>query len=207
MQERRSPNTKQILVAGGIGLLVLLAASNAARSTKGLPANTTQSETRHSGSYVSTPVVPVVVKPEPGAQWSYFSNDDKMGRKKSFAQVTSNNTLSFDFPYRGPQNGTLTIRRSGQWGTEATVSIERGQFLCRFDGCSVNVQYDGGPVWEYAVTGPADHSTTTLFINEAPEFVSCVRKARVVRIEATFFQQGTQIMEFNVEGFKWPIPK
>ena len=195
------------MVAGGIGLLVLLAMSNAVRSTKEVSATATESATRHTESYVSTPVVPVVVKQEPVFQWEYSNTEDTMGRKKSFAHVTSENTLNFDFPYRGPQHGTLTIRSSAGWGTEATIHIERGQFLCGIDRCSVNVRFDDGPVWEYSATGPADHSTTILFIDGAPEFVSCVRKAKFVRIEATFFQQGTQIAEFNVEGLKWPLPQ
>jgi hypothetical protein len=55
-----------------------------------------------------------------------------MGRKRSFAHVTSTNALNFDFPYQGNQHGTLTIRKTARWGTEVLFRIERGQFLGQF---------------------------------------------------------------------------
>jgi hypothetical protein len=83
----------------------------------------------HEGKTTATPILPptlsadekaVVPEPEPGSQWSYSGGEDKMGRKRSFARVTSTNTLSFDFPYQGSQNGTLTIRKS-QSGTNVRI--------------------------------------------------------------------------------------
>jgi hypothetical protein len=126
-----------------------------------------------------------------------------MGRKQSFAQVTSTNTVSFGFPYQGSQHATLTIRKTARWGTEAIFRIERGQFLCGIDECAVNVRFDSGPIRQCSASEPSDHSTTTLFLRNGPSFVAQLRKAKTLRIEATFFQEGSHTLEFNVEGFKW----
>jgi hypothetical protein len=127
-----------------------------------------------------------------------------MGRKRSFASVTSTNTLSFDFPYQGIQHGTLVIRKAAESGTNVIVRIERGQFLCPLDDCTVNVRFDAGRIQQFSASGPTDHSTTTLFLENEARFVSQLRRAKVFRVEATFYQHGSQTLEFNVEGFKWP---
>jgi hypothetical protein len=128
-----------------------------------------------------------------------------MGRKQSFANVSSTNTLNFGFPYQGRQWGILTVRKSSQKGTNVLIRIERGQFLCGIEDCIVNVRFDTGRIQRFSATEPSDHSTTTLFLNDEPRFVSLLHKAKVVRVEATFYEEGSQALEFNVEGFKWPL--
>jgi hypothetical protein len=195
MQKKTSPVAIGCLAV--IGIIVLIAVFSSGSGDK--PTGSSSS----SPSAASVPATPIPeMKPEPGSQWSYSSDEDKMGRKRSFAHVTSTNTLSFDFPYNGSQHGTLTIRKSARYGTEAIVSIERGQFLCGLDECLVNVRFDDGPIHQYSASGPADHGTTTLFLSNGPGFVAQLRKAKTARVEATFYQEGTNTLEFNVEGFK-----
>jgi hypothetical protein len=146
----------------------------------------------------------VVAKPTaaPGSQWEYWTHQDSMGRKRSNASVDSTNTLSFGFPYQGWQHGTLALRKSP--GLDALIRIERGQFICGYPGCSVNVRFDDGPIQRFLASEPDDHSTTTLFLlgNER-RFAAQLLKAKAVHIEATFYQEGSQILDFNVEGLKW----
>jgi len=141
--------------------------------------------------------------PEPTSPWVYTSDEDTMGRKRSFAEVVSTNTLDFGFPYQGSQHGTLTIRKSARSGTEVMISIERGQFLCGVDECAVNVRFDDGPIQEFSAGEPSDHSTTVLFIEGQTRFTAHLRRAKTLRVEATFYQEGSQTLEFNVEGFSW----
>jgi len=126
-----------------------------------------------------------------------------MGRKRSFAIVRSNNTVRFAFPYGRDQHGTLMIRRTPQWGTDVILEIERGQFLCGLDQCNVNVLFDSGHIQHFTASEPTDHSTTVLFIRGQDRFISQLRKAKTVRIEATFYQEGNQAFIFNVEALKW----
>lgn len=140
---------------------------------------------------------------KPGSQWRYSDDEDSMGRKRSFASVTSTNTLSFDFPYQGSQHGTLTVRKSAHWGTNVVLHVEKGQFLCGIDECILDVRFDSGPIRQVSAGGPADHSTTVLFLHNESTLISQMRKAKIVRIEATFYQEGSKTLEFNVEGLKW----
>lgn len=183
---------------GLIGIVVLISVFSSGSGDK--PTGSSSS----SPSAASVPATPIPeTKPEPGSQWSYSTDEDQMGRKRSFAHVSSTNMLNFDFPYQGSQNGTLTIRKTARWGTEAIVRIERGQFLCGLDSCAVNVRFNDGPIHQYSASEPSDHSTTTLFLSNGSGFVAQLRKAKTVRIEATFYQEGSHTLEFNVEGIKW----
>jgi len=143
-------------------------------------------------------------KAEPGSPWRYSSDEDPMGRKRSFARVSSTNTLDFGFPYQGSQLGTLTIRKAIDSGTNVILRIEHGQFLCGIEGCGVNVRFDSRPIQRFSASGPNDHSTTTVFIENEARFISQLRKANTVRIESTFYQEGSQTLEFDVQGFRWP---
>lgn len=116
----------------------------------------------------------------------------------------STNTLDFDFPYSGVQNGRLTIRKTQGQGTDVYFGIEKGQFLCGIEECTVNVRFDEGPIQQFTAVPPSDHSTTVLFIEDTSSFVSRLRRAKTVRIEATFYQAGAQTLDFSVDGFKWP---
>lgn len=50
----------------------------------------------------------------------------------------------------------------------------------------------GGPAG-----GPDDQSAETLFIQNYDRFVSQARKAREIRVQASFIQQGTQALELD----------
>jgi hypothetical protein len=42
-----------------------------------------------------------------------------------------------------------------------------------------------------------------LFIDNEARFVAQLKKARRLRVEATFYQEGSRGIEFNVEGLQW----
>jgi hypothetical protein len=188
-----------------VALVWILAAMNSApaiNSSNVNPARTIPTPTATPVPTSPAKVTPVI-PPPPSSPWSFSENEDSMGRKRSFATVLSNNTLAFAFPYTGAQHGTLTVRKSAVQGTNVIVRIEKGQFLCTsYEGCTVNVRFDEGPISHFSASPPSDNSTTSLFIGSEGTFISKLKKATVVRIEATFYQEGNQTLEFDVEGFK-----
>jgi hypothetical protein len=125
-----------------------------------------------------------------------------MGRALSFATVESTNTLEFGSPYEGAQHGRLTIRKKSGHGTDVYIAIEKGQFLCGVEECTVNARFDEGPIRRFTAVPPSDNSTTVLFIEDATDFIAALHGAKTVTIEATFYQEGSQGLEFNIEGFK-----
>lgn len=140
-----------------------------------------------------------------GLRWNYQEADDKMGRGKiKSAYVRSLNQVEFSFPYAGPQRATLVLRSHPKYGKDVMLNIDRGQFLCGIDGCSVQVRFGHGKPAEFNASGPSDQSTTTLFIVNYSQFVANLRKVKKVYIEAQFFQEGNKIFEFDVSNLKWP---
>jgi len=139
------------------------------------------------------------------SRWKYEQEQDAMGRGQiRSAYVNSLNQVQFDFPYRGAQTAILQLRIHPQYGKDVLLSIERGQFLCGIDDCTVNVRFGTGKPIAYRAVGPADHSTTVLFIRNYDQFVRNIKKVEKVSIEARFYQEGDRVFEFDVSGLKWP---
>lgn len=139
-----------------------------------------------------------------GLIWVYSDQADKMGRGTiQWAIVKSLNEVNFDFPYSGAQKATLELRKHPKYGKDIILNIERGQFLCHMDDCSVSVRFDQGKAQSYNAAEPADNSTVTLFIRNFDRFLSGVRKAKKLYIEAQFYQEGNQVFEFDVSDLKW----
>lgn len=119
------------------------------------------------------------------------------------ATVRSLNEVNFHFPYQGAQRATLVLRVHPKHGRDVILTIEKGQFLCRLDECSVAVKFDQGKPRDFVAVGPADNNTTTLFIRGYERFVAAARKAKKIYVEAQFYQEGTRVFEFDVSGLKW----
>jgi hypothetical protein len=156
----------------------------------------------------TTPVKKQVENPpnpiKPMENWTYFESDYEMGRGKiKQAGTKSTNTLSFNFPYQGPQQGVLGLRIHPKYGKDVILSIEKGQFLTGIDGCNVLVRFDDDQPITFWAKPAADHSTTMVFLNNYQQFVTNLKRAKKVKIEAPYYQEGNQILEFNVDGLKW----
>jgi hypothetical protein len=124
------------------------------------------------------------------------------------AQVSSSNTVDFDFPYAGAQHATLTLRIHPRHGKDVIFSIERGQILCHsYENCTVLVRFDDEQAVNFTAVGAADNSTEAIFIRNYGRLVEKMLKAKRVRIAASIYQQGTPMFEFDVSGFdkKGPV--
>ena len=127
-----------------------------------------------------------------------------MGRGKvSQAYVKSLNQFEFDFPYGDRQRATLQLRKHPKYGKDVILSIERGQFLCGLDDCSVTVRFGKRKAAKYRALGAGDNDPTVLFISNYKAFVSNIKKVDTVVIEATFYQEGDRMMEFHVADLEW----
>jgi len=139
----------------------------------------------------------------PKTPWQYTSNPDSMGKGTVYyAANVSTNTLDFKFPYTGEQHATLTLRKHPRQGNDVLFSIERGQFVCMIDRCSVLVRFDDGESVRFNAVEPSDHSTTALFLTPFDKFYSRMQKAKRVRIQADFYQEGSRTLDFDVAGFE-----
>lgn len=138
------------------------------------------------------------------SSWEYESKSDAMGRGTiKFASVQSSNAVTFEFPYNKLQAATLTLRRHPQYGNDVYVTLEKAQFLCHHDDCSVLIRFDNGAAQRFGAAEPEDNSTNMLFILGFDRFLAAARKAKIIRIEAKFYQEGTRVFEFPAQNLKW----
>lgn len=136
--------------------------------------------------------------------WAYNEQPDKMGRGViKTASVTSTNTLSFKFPYSGEQHARLILRKHPAHGNDVMIRVERGQFLAGGDASTLSVRFDESPPVKFSGMAPTDGSSEVVGIVEYDKFVNRLRRANRLRIEATFFQEGNKVLDFDVGGLKW----
>lgn len=141
---------------------------------------------------------------EMGMKWSYSEEKDDMGRGRiKYAFVKSLNVVTFGFPYQGNQHGTLQIRKHPKYGKDVMIGLDRAQFLCGIDDCTVSIKFDSGKIQTFRANPPADHSTTTLFIDGHDRLVAAMKKAKTMSVEANFYKEGTRVLEFDVSGLQW----
>lgn len=138
-----------------------------------------------------------------GSQWKYSQVTDAMSKGTSYyADVSSTNSVEFDFPYAGVQFGRILLRDNPRHGKEVIFKIARGQILClSYEECTVLVRFDDEKATNFSAVGPADNSTETIFILNYDRFYKHMLKAKQVRISMDIYKQGSPVFEFDVSGF------
>ncbi len=139
------------------------------------------------------------------SRWMYTEQPDEMGRGISkFATVESDNLLSFAFPYSGEQHASLRLQKSPKYGKGVMLAIERGQFSCSsFNGCKVSVRFDNGAIQNFSGAEAANFKPNVVFVEPYEKFVNQLKHSKKVVIEADFFQDGSRVMTFHVDGLDW----
>jgi len=149
------------------------------------------------GSSPSTANAPTA---SPSQTWHYAHWADPMGRGTTrIAEVDSTNVLNFGFPYAGEQHARFAIVNSAKYGLQVRLTIHSGQFMCpSYRGCTVQVRLDDEPVVAMRAAPSDDGDSTVLFLTKPKAVVADVLKAKIFRVEAPFWQEGTQILSFPV---------
>lgn len=141
---------------------------------------------------------------KPEENWAYGSDQDEMTNKERYwTSTTSTNTIDFEFPYQGGSTFDLTVRNLGN-KNEVTLSVSKGQFLTSFGfskACMVKFDDETGTRFSYG--SASDGSSDVIFFSNASKFISKLKKAKKLKIEAPFFNEGNKIIEFDVAGLKW----
>jgi hypothetical protein len=140
------------------------------------------------------------------SNWKYSNEEDKMTGDTAFFAVANSPTLAhFKFPYNeeGGSKFSLTIRKNGS-GSDVALQVSKGYFLTNImDDTKIRIRFDNEKPESYTCGAPADHSNETIFIYPEKKFINKLKKAKKIFIEATFYDEGTIPVEFNVDSFKW----
>lgn len=134
--------------------------------------------------------------------WDYSTDVDEMNDSKSrFASLTSDNIVYFDFPYNGGSSLYLTVRYMKKYGTDVYIKISSGQFVCNeYEGTNyVRVRFDQGSAMKFTTNEPSDGSSDMLFLSNAKKFIRLAKKAKTIKIEAPFYQEGNNVFTFTVD--------
>lgn len=143
---------------------------------------------------------------EEKTKWKYIESEDEMTEKKSyFASITSDNEVDFDFPYQGGSSLSITVRKSPKYGKDVYFKISKGQFNESISGCNISVKFDNGKIETYRCVGADDASTGILFLDGKKDtFISKLKSAKEIKIQATFFQEGDRTFTFTTPvGLVW----
>lgn len=145
----------------------------------------------------------ILTTKEPKTAWSYRESEYDMGKGRVYQAINqSTNTANFSFPYSGAQHATLILRTHPKHGKDLIFQIEKGQILSSsYDGSKVLVRFDDGEPVKFKVMPPADHGSTSVFIQDYYGFVKKMLKAKRVRISANVYKEGSPMFEFDVSGF------
>ncbi len=137
------------------------------------------------------------------AAWSYRDTTDAgSGAKGKAASISAAKQLSLKFPYQGPNQPVLTIRKQGA-STDVLVSIAKGQIICPPLSCKVGVRFDDGKVEQFTGTMPTDHSSTTIFLAPEKKLIEKIKKAKTTTVVLTIFQEGDNALEFKTADLTW----
>ena len=176
------------------------------------------------GVYAQSASTPARTTPTP--TWEYNTTTDKMtGRVVRMACLKSSNELKFNPPYDGGSRGELCLGSYDPHKKGVTVlSITKGQIVCQyvvnirplakipslFHGCELRVKFDDGEVRTMPTEAASDGSTNSinivdlgLFFNEHDYFLKNLKKSKHAMLEATFYQEGAQVLEFDTSGLVW----
>jgi hypothetical protein len=146
----------------------------------------------------------VITSKENQPNWAYSEEKDKMeGTTIYFASCISTNKIDFAFPYDGGSYFTLWIRKSAI-GNEIILQVSKGQFIGSFmSSGSIKAKFDDTKPVSFAYNSTNDGSMNQIFIENSNRFLKRLKKSKKIMIEALFFNEGTKVIEFNVEGLVW----
>jgi hypothetical protein len=137
------------------------------------------------------------------AHWTYENETDEFtGESVRSARLKSINTFELQFPYAGAQHAVLTVQTLRSGKDRVVVGVEHGQFMPE-DGQYFILRAifdDRGPI-EFPAEGSKDGRTTEAWILPTDRFMTQMRTANRMKMQATFFQQGTRTFQFDVSDF------
>jgi hypothetical protein len=112
-----------------------------------------------------------------------------------WACLDSEDRLQFGFPYSGGTTGTICLRKGPQ--LDAYFKIDKGQIVCRVDGCEATLRVDGGQPFTMSGTESSDGDSRFMFFDSPSRILALAKKAKEIRVETLYFQEGSKTLTFE----------
>lgn len=170
----------------------------------------------------SLPEVTVALKPttranaeQTGYAWYVTSVKDPVGGSYTAAvERRSLTRLWFDVPDDGEQRASLALVLRDGRPTNLILSIERGRFVCagerRDNVCALRVSIDDSAARLVRFAAPRRRPATDLHLvggDDARRLLAAIAKAKRLRIQPTFQDEGSPEIEFALTGLDPAIAK
>ncbi len=147
-------------------------------------------------------------KAEIKSNWQYDTLDNKMeGTTTMHAYTVSTNVINFDFPHAGGSNGKLQINNNG-FGRNPSVyfGVTDGHIISHSHNV-IRARFDDNPAEIFECNAPSTHEIDIVILEDPLRFYTMAKKAKKILIEASYYQAGRQIFEFDTEGLNFEITK
>ncbi len=145
---------------------------------------------------------------EEKAEWEFETRVDEMTDTKNvWARIVSDNYIEQKFPYEGETYATLTVRYTKKDGYNVLFRITQGQIVgIDVQGTDyITARFDQNQPKKYYFVRPEDHSTETVFVKNAQDFIKQCKTAKDIKIDVPLYQAGRPVFSFHVdEPLTWP---
>ena len=127
------------------------------------------------------------------------------GKTEFSARIQSKNSLNLAFPYAGANYGYLIVRQHPGYGLDVIVQVNKGQILCHaYQNCTVKVRFGDSQPVTFSAAPSADLDATAVFLRNPKSFIEKASKAKGIKVQATMYQAGDVVMEFeSKETLAW----
>jgi len=123
------------------------------------------------------------------------------GTTVKYAQVQSSEKFPNSIGVGDEQSTVLEVQKQAK-GYDVDLINPNLQFTCStLVTKQLAVKFDDGPIEHYNCTGSVGDKFGLAFLTKGDGFVSKLRTAKRVMVEAEVFQRGNVQMSFNVAGF------
>lgn len=171
----------------------------------GLPTTPSGSGQDSTAVLAEDSVTAAATKPaQPESAWEYTEETDEMTDKVNRrAYVISENSANFDFPYDGGSRLALNIRDHSTLGKDIWIYIDKGQFNTGIYGQKVTLRFDDEKPITVNGNSSSDGSADVLFLSSYKKLLPKLLKAKTLKVQVEFFQEGNRTFTFDVAGLKW----
>ncbi|MDB4905079.1 MAG: hypothetical protein JWQ63_4360 [Mucilaginibacter sp.] len=135
--------------------------------------------------------------------WKYSEHIDQKTSKSIYvATLTSSNKLNFKFPYDGGQAGIIEVDNINGHN-QVLLSVTKGQFATGENGMNITIKFDDKKPKMFRCGNMPSGQSDEIYIDADKRFITKVKQAKVILIQAAFYDEVDKVIEFDVSGFDW----
>jgi hypothetical protein len=210
-------------LVAGLGVLGAVAAAGACDTSTPAPLPATHATVQDVPPPTGTlPAVTVTLKPSTragaettGYAWYITSiRDPARGSYTAAVERRSLTRLWFDIADDGAQRASIALILRDGHPVDMVLSTEHGSFSCssatKANGCALRVSIDSAaarPVWFVAARRAPATSLHLAGGDDARRLLAAMSKARRLRIQASFEDEGSPEIEFALNGLNPAIAR